>query len=354
MNYKETFFKNFVRFTVLSVLCVLLYISGIGIALGQKKPISLKLDVDGDDLQLCGGQGKGDIGRSQFCVLFRDYYSSLNAGNIEAAQIDRNEMIEIVRGQVDTFYKQRKDGRSAKIRIFQTILDFLQIGGDLAVTIMNGERAKTIVGAALSGLDSGNKAFDKNFQVLQTQVLINKMNANRAEILTEILTKKPQEVSQYSWYGAKNDLRRYLFAGTFDNALDTLVNESGADVSRAERVLRIVEARPIVTAANKNDEDAARKARPVKDAFEEALASGDDTKIKAATEKLQKIVDELDEDSDLNDLFTTEGISKTTADGQKIYDALDLIIDELPETKGRKGRDLVIKINQAFIKNPLN
>lgn len=341
MKFKYSYFKN----AVFLLLAIALFSS---VLMAQKKPTTLKLDVDTDDLQLCGSSS---ISNSQFCVLFRSYYSKLNSGNFAGAQADRNEMIEIVRGQVDIFYKQRKDGRSSKIRVFSSVLDFLRIGGELAVTIMNGERAKTIVGAALGGLNSGQSAFNKNFQILQTQVLINKMNANRAEIMTEIQTKKALEPGDYSWYSAKNDLRRYLFAGTFDNALDTLVIESGEDVKTAERTLKIVEARAIVPAATVGQLVNARTARDAKNAIRNALNSGDDIQIQAATVKLQNVMDDLDEDDDLNALFTREGISKTTADGQEIFDKLQLLIEELPETNGRKGRELVDKINQAFIRN---
>jgi len=218
----------------------------------QKKPTSLKLDVDADDERLCKEASFRD---SRFCALFKIYLENVDGSKPELAINARNDMIEIVRGQVDIFYKLRKDGRSSKIRVFQTILDFLRIGGDLAVTIMNGERAKTIVGAALSGLDTGRTAFNKNFEILQTQILINNMNSKRALILVEIYGNidKPARSTTasraYSWYAAKNDLRRYLLAGTFDDALDSLIKKSGSEVEEAEAKLRTIEKRAIVNEA---------------------------------------------------------------------------------------------------------
>lgn len=323
MKHKHSYLRN----AIFLLLIVTLFSSML---MAQKKPTTLKLDVDTDDMQLCASGGSS-ISTSQFCVLFRSYYSNLNSGNFAGAQVDRNEMIEIVRGQVDIFYKQRKDGRSTKIRVFQTILDFLRIGGELAVTIMNGERAKTIVGAALSGLNSGQGAFNKNFQILQTQVLINKMNANRAEIMTEILTRKSLGPRDYSWYGAKNDLRRYLFAGTFDNALDTLVNETGSEVVKAEENLK---------AATEKDLFKARCAKDTLADLDAALKSP--TTSEEATKQLRAAVGRLMKNTEIAPRLS--GIN-TSSEGRAIWDALFKLRGDFA-IEGRA--DLSKEINRAI------
>ena len=182
MKLKKLGYKHLIHLLSFSVLCLLVYSSSIGIAMGQKKPTSLKLDVDSDDKQICTNSSIKD---SQFCDYY-DAYNKTGATGAEKAQA-RNEMIELVRGQVDTYYKMRKDGKRTKIKWLQTLLDFLEVGAATAITIMNGERAKTVVGAALNGFQGGRTSFNKNFEILQTQVLINKMNTNRAQIFTEIV-----------------------------------------------------------------------------------------------------------------------------------------------------------------------
>jgi hypothetical protein len=357
---KEIFMKSkylYLRNTVFLLLIVTLFSSML---MAQKKPTSLKLDVDGDDLQLCGGQivvnnstkqnnqGKEGIGQSQFCVLFRSYYSKINSNDFAGAQIDRNEMIEIVRGQVDTFYKLRKDGRRSKIRIFQTILDFLQIGGDLAITIMNGERARTVVGAVIAGLDNGNKVYNKNFEVLQTQVLVNKMNANRAEILVEIFKNKSLDVRAYSWYAAKNDLRRYLFAGTFDNALDSLVNETGADVADAEKELEEFGPQSFTAISTVDEETQSGNAKTIRSGLRKKLTSGTTDEKAAALKKVKGIVEKMEADDVLEKVIRGK-VDSTSDDGLGLLNGLqDVIIEQLQ--KGRPGQDIINKMNSIFIK----
>jgi hypothetical protein len=246
MKSNSLVFRKFVYLTFFAVLCCLVYSSTIGVALGQKKPKSVPLDPNIDDRKLCSEQLKG----TQFCDFFDTYDRNVDTGDAAKdtiARNARNDMIMLVRGQVDSYFKMRKDGKSTKVRWLQTLLDFLEVGAATAITIMNGERAKTVVGAALNGFQGGRTAFNKNFEILQLQTLINKMINKRATTFTEILksmdkpVRAPKQADSYSWYEAKNDLRRYLLAGTFNDALDSLVRETGADAERAQRRLEIVE-----------------------------------------------------------------------------------------------------------------
>lgn len=325
MKLKNSHYKHLIHLMSFSVLCLLIYSSSIGIAVGQKIPTTLKLDADADDQQICSGQGKGYLNGSQFCVLFRSYYSHLNSGNLDGAQADRNEMIEIVRGQIDIFYKERKDSRRFKTKVYQQILDFLEIGGALSIAIMNGERAKTIVGAAIGALQGGRTSYNKNFDLLETQVLINKMNTNRALILTEILGNidKPVRDSTpskaYSWYAAKNDLRRYLFAGTYDNALDTLVRQTGADVENAERNLRAVEERTIIREFTGDDTDLVKRSNDALGRIQEKLsANASDTDV---AKVLKNILGKLNETSSFEAFFVGKKITAQSK-SKEIYDAL--------------------------------
>lgn len=349
MKFKFFTFKQFSFAATFAILCLLVISSGT--AFGQKKPKTLKLDVDTDDRQLCSRspvKGVERIANSEFC----DYYTQYHDPKSTEAQKQayRNEMIELVRGQVDTYYKLRKDGRRDTIRWLQMLFDILEVGSSTAIAIMNGERAKTVVGAALSGFQSGRTAYNRNFDILNTQILINTMNTNRATKMTAILKKRELSTKAYSWYAAKNDLRDYFFAGTYSNAMDTLVEETGANVARAERALRVEETGPLVPAATRTQFLTSRDARVIKDKLKADLASEDEDLVNNATKKLKTIVEKLEAaDAEFETLLSEKDISSSTNDGQKIYDALQLIIEELPETEGRRGRELVNTINQAFI-----
>lgn len=327
---------------VFVLLCLLFISTGVGTAVGQKKPTALKLDVDSDDKQLCNTNSS--IKDSQFCDYYKAYTKS--DATPEQKMQARNDMIELVRGQIDTYYKMRKDGRKTKIRWLQTLLDFLEIGTATAITIMNGERAKTVVGAALNGFQGGRTSFNRNFEILQTQVLINKMNANRAEIFTEIARSKSLKASDYSWYAAKNDLRNYLFAGTFNNALDTLVNETGAEVVEAEEELRIVESQLIVGATTSQNLTAAEGSRNALRTLDADLKSADATTKDNALATLRAIVVELNTVDQLKQLLEGKGVS-ATSDGASIIKALILLRRELTIV----GKDdLVKQINDIIIK----
>lgn len=233
MKLKYFGFKNTVYLMFISILCIFVYSSNLGIVRAQK-PSILKRNTD--DQQLC----KGTLQESQFCSFFEIYNRNKGGNTTEAAnaaKIARDEMIEILRGQVDDYYKSHKDGRRLKADVFQMIFDILEIGTATTIGFINGERAKSVLATVLTGFQGGRSAFNKNFKVLQMQILINKMNTDRNLILTQIYENTGKNVEEYSWLKAKNDLRNYLFAGTFGNAMDSLVEKTGDDAEDAEKAM---------------------------------------------------------------------------------------------------------------------
>lgn len=320
------------------IFCLL--ISAIGSnAVAQKQPQVLKLEVDADDKTFCQSSNQ-----TAFCEFY-GRYASVGAVNYTKVQA-RNEMIQLVRGQVDTYYKLRKDGRKTKLRWLQTLLDFLEVGASTSIAIMNGERARGVVGAALSGFQGGRTAFNKNFEVLQTQVLVNKMNANRAEVFTEILRSTSKNSEEYSWYAAKNDLRRYLFAGTFNNALDSLVEETGGNVVRAERTLRVVETGLVVGEVTRKSVDLSRLAAEAIVTLQSALQTGGTSKQKAS-DALRAILLALNDDPEIKDALT-----RLPAPVSETSDA-SVIGPALIQVKGKfldEGKDdVVMTINQTIV-----
>ncbi len=334
MNTREQNSRRRIPLFAIALALVFLFISASAPCLAQKKPTALKLDADADDKQLCAGP----LNTSQFCDFYRRYH--LDGGTEAQRRGSRNEMIQLVRGQVDTYYKLRKDGRKTKLRWLQTLLDFLEIGAATSIGIMNGERARGIVGTALSGFQGGRTAFNRNFDVLQTQVLINTMNTNRADIFAEITESSTRPTSRYTWYAAKNDLRRYLFAGTFNNALDTLVDQTGANVERAEENLRAV------GEISAGDLVIARTAQQTLIALRNALTSDSDARKKQALDALRAIVVALSENGDVKAALEAQEITTENADGLKIRSGLILARGKLLQD----GKDdLVTLINQTIV-----
>ncbi len=59
-----------------------------------------------------------------------------------------------------------------------------------------------------------------------------------------------------------------MFAGTFNNALDTLVDETGSDVVEAEKALREVGEQRLSSSATLEDEDLSEKSGLIKKRLE--------------------------------------------------------------------------------------
>lgn len=358
MIFKYPKFKYAVFLMILTALFT-------SIITAQKKPAAINLDTNNDDDRLCGyssadatnikldKNSNADLRQSQFCNLYSVYVQnkfSADEGNRRIAKNARNEMVELVLGQVDSYYKFRKGDRRKKVNWFQTILDFLEVGGATAIAIMNGERAKTVVGAAIAGLQGGRTRFDQNFKILQTQALINKMNEKRSRLKIAIIAKMSQPISAdsyangYSWMSAKNDLRDYLIAGTFEDALDSLVEDTGARADLAERELRKVEKRPIINEASESDLKRTLSVRDTLGILEKKLAGTDDEKA-AATKALRIVLADLNNTEKFKQFFTGKGIA-AQSEGSKIYDAIRGLMLQFADDD-----DASTVIEKAIIKN---
>jgi hypothetical protein len=262
-----------------------------------------------------------------------------------AAKLLRNRLIAIGREQVDAMFNGYIKHDRKRRQLIQFVLDFLEIGAAAAITLTNGERARTVISEGLGMLQASRTSLNKNFQLLERQVLINKMAADRATILTSILGKRDLEVSQYSWEDARADLRTYRDAGTIDGALINLSSEVGQQKEEAEEKLREVTDKPITAAATEADETSAREALKVRNDLRKDLA---DPATQAATLKtLQTIVEKLQaEDKQIADLLKAKKVSPATTDGGAILEALRQIREELTILN---RRDLVRKVNQITV-----
>jgi hypothetical protein len=268
--------------------------------------------------------------------------SNIGANREEAKEL-RNRLIGIGREQVDAmFFSYIKNDRK-KRQLLQFLLDFLEIGAATAISLTSGERARTVISEGLGAVQASRTSLNKNFQLLERQMLINKMAADRATILTSILSKRELDVAQYPWEDARADLRTYRDAGTLDAAVSSLSSDIGKQRFDAEETLREVKDQPITSAATEEDLAAAERAFAVRSKLEEALNDRNNTSRQtAATKTLQKIVGKLQEDKVIADLLDAKEISHATDDGAKILAALGELRNLLTRLN---RRDLVRKIN---------
>lgn len=353
MKFKFSRFGKIVGLITFFVLCLLVYSSGIGIAMGQKRPGSLNQGTTADDKKLCNVKN-ADIGKgkdaawlndeSEFCSYYKSYWINVDSDPAKA-QKARNRMIDLVQSQIEIYYKARKDNRKKLVANLQMVFDVLEIGSAAAAGIIKGTlRAKTIIAQALSGFQSGRTAFNRNFDILQTQVLINTMNTNRAKIMTEIAAGKSQNVDDYTWYRVKADLIRLLNAGTFSDALDFLVKKTGQDAANAEIVLKQVEGRNIITEFTDDDTALINEASDILSTIEEKLdANADDA---AATKAARDIFDALKSEPKIGDFLAAKNITNTSK-GKDVLGSLDAVFTHFTR---QNDRDSMRKIAQAIVK----
>jgi len=208
------------RLRFIVALCMLIFISGTTIR-AQKTPPILK------------DNESSAFNREQIKVL-RD---RAIAGNTDDARLARNRLIAVTVEQVDTAFNDYRKKSRKRTDALSFLFDFLEIGASSAISIMNGERGKTLVGEGLSLFQGSRAAFNKDFRFLERQILFDKMVADRSLKLTEIYKKLGLDTNAYSWEQARQELREYFFAGTIDEALSSLSRDTGTEATEAIKTL---------------------------------------------------------------------------------------------------------------------
>jgi hypothetical protein len=266
-------------------LAVLIGLASIGPAMAQKKPIALGPNAP-----------MSPDSTTYYEEVAASYKRNFNEGHLEKAMADRNRLIYLAIDQMDlNFYDFQKNTRK-KRALFQTVLDILEIGLSTAISITNGERAKTLIAEGLGFAQTSRAAINKNFSLKDTQILFNKMVSKRADILGMILTKSVQDVGQYPFEASLIDLISYFKAGTFDGAMESLNIDTGAEANEStKRVERI-------KIATKAQLDASIVLRATladlftkigRDKPEDAVKVGARTKLRAGLNAVPELLDGL-------------------------------------------------------------
>jgi hypothetical protein len=184
-------------------------------------------DNPNDDEKLCNPNNREKY--NKFCEYYKNYKDSTDTNNVKAAEY-RNRMIDLLKVQIDDHYNDHKNGRVTHTKWFQTILDILGVGLAFTGNIVGGLRTKTVLAATSGSFQAGRNSVNDRFHLLQQQILINKMNSNRLDQWAKIIDRKKLDINDFSWDNAKAELQQYLFRGSFTDALDSLVEQTGAQV----------------------------------------------------------------------------------------------------------------------------
>lgn len=156
-----------------------------------------------------------------------------NATDPVEKKLLRNRLIYIGVEQIDTEFNAFRKNSRKRNDLLQFLFDFLEIGVSTTISVINGERAKTVLAEALTGFKGTRTAVNKNFRLMETQILFNKMVANRAKRLELIYGKLNQDSDSYPWERARTELKDYFYAGTIDEALNSLSIDTGAEATVA-------------------------------------------------------------------------------------------------------------------------
>lgn len=220
-----------------------------------------------------------------------NYNRAYESGDLDKARRLRNRIVERLMNMVDNNYFEFED-QLARRRDGQNILfDLTELGASAAATITNGERAKTIIASALTGLKGGRKSIDQNvFRERTTEALIAKMREGRAEIGSQINDRLDASVETYSLERAYGDVINYFFAGTLQNGLQKLSQDAGRAATVAENNAAAAEDMRIAT---QEEFDTSKQLRNKLRDLSKDLRSTDEAKQASARSAIRSALTEL-------------------------------------------------------------
>jgi hypothetical protein len=224
--------RYFIRYTTATIFGLCLCLLSSSLVQAQKTPPIFKND------------DKRNISTSATNMTYVSGLVAIAGGtDKEAAKIARNKLIFIGVEQVDTEFNNYRKKSRKRNELLQFLFDFLEIGASTAIAITGGERVKEVIAEALTGFKGARTSFNKNFKLLELQILFNKMVAKRSQRLSAIYEKLNESVDSYPWERARVELRDYFFAGTIDEAVSSLNVDTGAEASSRQAELEAVKER---------------------------------------------------------------------------------------------------------------
>lgn len=276
------------------------------------------------------------------------YLSALGNDKAKAKMI-RNELIEDAIPYIDDAYLDFITGLQSGRDRNSFIADVVELGTTAAIGITNGERPLQILGVALTAFRGGRRSADLNFYKEQsTPILINKMDDNRAKVRETILRREKSEVEDYPMGAAIADIVEYYNAGTLVRAFTQLSKDTGAEAKASEERVRKLKGVPITAEATQEFRDLSVPAGRTLQQLGLDLNSGDQSKIDAATRKLQQIVATLEKDTNAAAVLKAADVSSTDTDGANLRKGLVKIRRSATEVN---NNDLLNTINQAIVDN---
>lgn len=239
------------------------------------------------------------------------YYCAIDgctgqARDVAKATRLRNRVIARLKAAIDANYQEFENQLFTGRARSNVLLDITEFGANVATTISNGERVKTIISAFVTGFKGGRKSFDENFFREQTiQVIISQMEASRARVETDMLKNmNDKDADGYSLDTALGDLINYFYAGTLQKGLQELAKETGKNAISAEDAKQYEKGRTGVTAAERTQ--ALKIEDRVEQLFKDANDLDNPTEQAAAVAVVRKAIEQLTGKAPAADALTTD------------------------------------------------
>jgi hypothetical protein len=167
------------------------------------------------------------------------YDAAVGGRQFDEAQRLRDRIVDRLKGNIDANYHEFENQLFTGRARDNFLLDVVDLGAGVATTISNGERAKTIIAAALTGFKGGRKSYDENwFRERTVAVIISQMQASRAHVETEMLKNMQENVNIYSLDAALGDLINYFYAGTLQKGLQELAQQTGQSAIKEKKAVQ--------------------------------------------------------------------------------------------------------------------
>ena len=341
MQVKVRGFRCLGKLTTVTLLCLCILWGNTASVCAQKAPSIFKTES--------GDKDKSTSATNMaFINKLESDYETAEPSDKEKAKLIRNKLIHIGVEQIDAFFADYRKKSRKRNDLIQFLFDFLEIGASTAAAITNGERAKSVIAEALTGFKGVRTAANKDFRLLENQILFNKMVSNRALKLAAIYDKLNQDVTSYPWERARSELGGYLIAGTIDDALNSLSITTGSEANDSVNELEEVKKRAGVLLAPTEEEIRVSGTNAAAiDALADAYANADAT-VTDSDEKIAKANKRI---ANAEKAIADEN-AKPNPDAAKIAEATkDKTDAEKAKTDALTAKDTSTKARDAALAN---
>jgi hypothetical protein len=165
-----------------------------------------------------------------------NYYLKIydNAASADQQAV-RNRILNDLMTMIDYNYHQFENNLRGDKAVQELGADIATLGLTAASTVMGGAETKTILSAIATGVVGVNSSIDKEvFQNNTIQALQLQMRAARADTETKLNTGMKQSITNYPLEYGVRDVVAYYYAGSLNDALIGLVQNSSTDAKTSQ------------------------------------------------------------------------------------------------------------------------